>query len=74
SFDAVVASVDCGWRKPDARAFESVAASLDTAVSELMHVGDDPETDGGVAAAGGRFHSVQEAPLESVPAALEDSP
>lgn len=73
-FDAVVTSVDCGWRKPDPRAFETVADALDVAVDGLLHVGDDPETDGGIAAAGGRFVSVQEIPLETVPAMLEVDP
>ncbi|WP_229125654.1 HAD family hydrolase [Halapricum desulfuricans] len=45
-FDAVVTSVDCGWRKPDRRAFEAVADALDTTPADLLHVGDDPETDG----------------------------
>ena len=45
-FDAIVTSVDCGWRKPDRRAFEAVADALDTVPSETLHVGDDPETDG----------------------------
>ncbi len=53
-FDAVVVSVDCGWRKPDERAFEAVAAELGCPVSALIHIGDDPETDGGARAAGAR--------------------
>ncbi|MFB6132297.1 MAG: HAD family hydrolase [Halanaeroarchaeum sp.] len=72
--DAIVTSVDCGWRKPHSRAFEAVAASLEVGVSGLVHVGDDPETDGGVVAAGGRFVSVQRTPLESVPTALDVVP
>ena len=74
AFDAVVTSVGCGWRKPDPRAFEAVARSLDCDVGGLVHVGDDPETDGGVEDAGGRFVDVGETPLPEVPAALEVRP
>lgn len=70
-FDAVVTSVGCGWRKPDARAFEAVARQLDCAVADLIHVGDDPEIDGGIEDAGGRFVDVGETPLTELPAALE---
>lgn len=45
-FDAVVTSVDCGWRKPDRRAFEAVGDALGVPTEDLLHVGDDPETDG----------------------------
>lgn len=74
AFDAIVTSVDCGWRKPHFRAFDAAATALDTAVFRLIHVGDDPETDGGIADAGGHFVSVQETPLASVPAALDVIP
>lgn len=70
-FDAVVTSVGCGWRKPDPRAFETLAGRLDVDVADLVHVGDDPETDGGIEAAGGRFVDVGETPLREVPAVLE---
>ncbi|UWG46797.1 HAD superfamily hydrolase [Halanaeroarchaeum sp. HSR-CO] len=73
-FDAVVTSVDCGWRKPDPRAFETVAGALDVSVDQLAHVGDDPETDGAIAAAGGRYVSVQQESLESVVALLGVEP
>lgn len=53
-FDAVVTSVEVGWRKPDERIFEAVAAALDCPVEGLVHVGDNPETDGGIERAGGR--------------------
>ncbi len=53
-FDAVVSSVDCGWRKPDPRAFRAVAAALGVAPTDLVHVGDDPSTDGGAERAGAR--------------------
>jgi FMN phosphatase YigB (HAD superfamily) len=70
-FDAVVTSVGCGWRKPDPRAFETLAGRLDVDVVDIVHVGDDPETDGGIETAGGRFVDVRETPLREVPAALE---
>ena len=62
-FDALVTSRGCGWRKPDARAFETVAAELDCSPDELVHVGDDPDTDGGVEAVGGEFVNVAQTPL-----------
>jgi FMN phosphatase YigB (HAD superfamily) len=70
-FDAVVASVDCGWRKPDPRAFEAVAAGLDAPVESLVHVGDDPETDGAAAAAGARSLCLSEVSLSDLPVELE---
>lgn len=69
-FDTVVSSVGCGWRKPDPRAFEAVAAELDTETGALVHVGDDPETDGGVDAVGGQYLSVAEHDLSEIPAVL----
>ena len=51
-FDAVVSSVECGWRKPDEHAFRKISALLDVSLSELTHIGDDPETDGGATDAG----------------------
>jgi FMN phosphatase YigB (HAD superfamily) len=59
----VVTSAGCGWRKPDPRAFEAVAGRLGVPAADLVHVGDDPRTDGGVAAVGGRFLDVGERPL-----------
>ncbi len=66
SFDAVVTSVGCGWRKPDRRAFEAIARRLDVDTRDLTHVGDDPDTDGGIEAAGGRFVDVDATPLPSL--------
>ncbi|MFB6151708.1 MAG: HAD family hydrolase [Haloarculaceae archaeon] len=60
-FDAVVTSVDCGWRKPDRRAFLAAAEALDCDPADLVHVGDDPVTDGGVTAVDGEFVFVDEA-------------
>jgi FMN phosphatase YigB (HAD superfamily) len=71
AFDVVVTSIGCGWRKPDARAFDAVANRLGVSTADLVHVGDDPDTDGGVAAAGGRFVDVGETPLPSLSAWLE---
>ncbi|GAA0510629.1 haloacid dehalogenase superfamily, subfamily IA, variant 3 with third motif having DD or ED/haloacid dehalogenase superfamily, subfamily IA, variant 1 with third motif having Dx(3-4)D or Dx(3-4)E [Halorubrum aquaticum] len=73
-FDAVTTSVGCGWRKPHPKAFEAAAESLGVAPSALVHVGDDPATDGGVVEVGGRFLDVTEIPLESVGGELEAEP
>lgn len=70
TFDAVVTSVGCGWRKPDERAFVALERRLDAPVG--VHVGDDPETDGGVTAVGGTFLDVREVGLAGVPAWLAD--
>jgi FMN phosphatase YigB (HAD superfamily) len=70
AFDAVVSSVACGWRKPDERAFETVAERLGVRPADLVHVGDDPDTDGGVEAVGGRFVDVTETPLDELPEVL----
>jgi len=65
-FDAVTTSIGCGWRKPHPKAFEAAAGALDVAPETLIHVGDDPTTDGGVVDVGGRFVDVTETPLESI--------
>ena len=70
-FDTVVTSVGCGWRKPDRRGFEAVGAGLGVEADALVHVGDDPETDGGIEAAGGRFVDVADAPLSNLDGRLE---
>lgn len=49
----VVTSVGCGWRKPDPRAFAAIADELGVDPEELLHVGDDRGTDGGVTDVGG---------------------
>ncbi|WP_267642320.1 HAD family hydrolase [Haloarchaeobius amylolyticus] len=69
-FDTIVTSVACGWRKPDAHIFETVARQLECDVADLVHVGDDPRTDGGIEDAGGRFVDVGEVPLSALPAEL----
>lgn len=70
--DATVTSVACGWRKPDARIFETLADDLDAVPAELVHVGDDPSTDGGIEDAGGTFVDVSDVPLASLPDRLDD--
>ena len=70
-FDAVTTSIGCGWRKPHPKAFEAAADRLDVAPETLVHVGDDPATDGGVVDVGGRFVDVTETPLSAVAAELE---
>jgi len=74
AFDAVVASVDRGRRKPAARAFEAIADGLGVPVDRLLHVGDDPETDGGVREAGGRFVRVgaEGVSLRELPAVVDE--
>lgn len=65
-FDAVVASVDVGFRKPDPRAFAAAADRLGVDPADLVHVGDDPETDGGVAGLGGTVILLEETPLSAL--------
>lgn len=50
--DVVVTSVACGWRKPSQEAFETIAEALNTRPDQLLHVGDDPATDGGATSVG----------------------
>jgi FMN phosphatase YigB (HAD superfamily) len=64
--DAVVTSVECGWRKPHDRAFEAGAAALGTTCEELVHVGDDPRTDGGGRTTGATVLLTTEAPLSQL--------
>ncbi|ARS88854.1 HAD family hydrolase [Natrarchaeobaculum aegyptiacum] len=52
-FDAVVSSVDCGWRKPAPEIFAVTAERLGVSVADLVHVGDDPQADGGIEDVGG---------------------
>ncbi|USZ71721.1 HAD family hydrolase [Natronosalvus halobius] len=70
-FDAVVTSVGCGWRKPSSHIFETTVRRLGVDITDLVHVGDDPQADGGVVEAGGTLVSLEETPLESVPDRLE---
>jgi FMN phosphatase YigB (HAD superfamily) len=58
AFDAVRSSAACGWRKPDRRAFETLAHALDVPADELVHVGHPDAGDEGVRRVGGRFVDV----------------
>lgn len=71
AFDAIVTSVGCGWRKPHRRVFTTAADVLDTAVERIVHVGDDPATDGGIEAVDGQFVDVRETPLTTVATRLD---
>ena len=73
-FDAVTTSIGCGWRKPHPKAFEAAADALGVDPSALVHVGDDPTTDGGVTDVGGRFLDVTELPLDALASELEAEP
>ncbi len=70
-FDAVVSSVGCGWRKPDARAFETLADRLSVPVENLVYIGDSPPTDGGIEACGGTYINVETCPLAELLARIE---
>jgi FMN phosphatase YigB (HAD superfamily) len=71
TLDAVVTSVACGWRKPDPRAFGTCADRLGVSVGDLVHFGDDPETDAGIADCGGRAVLTADVPLSEFPGWLE---
>ncbi|MFB6194965.1 MAG: HAD family hydrolase [Haloplanus sp.] len=72
AFDAVVTSAACGFRKPHPRPFETVAAELGADPATLVHVGDDPRTDGGIEALDGTFVDVTETPLAALPERLDE--
>ena len=72
-FDAVVTSVGCGWRKPAAEIFEMTADRLGVPPSDLVHVGDDSRTDGGIEALGGTAVILAEGlTLRDVPGRLRE--
>ena len=71
AFDAVTTSVDCGWRKPDPRAFRAVADGLGIGVEGLLHVGDDPVADGGAIEGGATALLTDETPISDVPEVVE---
>ena len=73
AFDAVVVSVDCGWRKPDRRAFETVASQLGVETADLVVIGDTPATDGGITDCGGEFIDITETSLHTLHARLTES-
>ena len=70
-FDAVVTSVGCGWRKPHDRAFEAVADALGVSLADLVHVGDDPRTDGGARTTDATVVLTDDVSLAAFPAWLE---
>jgi len=74
AFDAVVTSAACGFRKPHPGPFETLATDLGVEASDLVHVGDDPEADGGIEALGGRFVDVSDTPLADLDAVLGGDP
>ena len=69
-FDAIVTSVGCGWRKPAPEIFELTAEELGVAPADLIHVGDDPQADGGIEGVGGTALLLAEYSLADVPARL----
>lgn len=69
--DTVTTSAGCGWRKPHEGAFEAAARQLGCSPDALLHVGDDPEADGGAAGVGATFVDVTERPLVELPTYLE---
>jgi len=74
AFDAVVTSAACGFRKPHPRPFETVATELGSDAANLVHVGDDPDADGGIDALGGHFIDVSDTPLAALDDALGGDP
>lgn len=72
AFDTVVTSIGCGWRKPHPNAFETLARRLDVDSTDLLHVGDDPATDGGARAVGADVVLVGDVPLTDLPSLLDD--
>lgn len=71
AFDVVTTSVDCGWRKPNLRAFRAVAEGLGIEVERLLHIGDDPVADGGAVERGGTALLIDETPIPDVPEVVE---
>jgi HAD superfamily hydrolase (TIGR01509 family) len=60
-FDSIVTSEKCGFAKPDPRIVYSALDALGVGPREAVLVGDDPQSDGGAAAAAGvRFFWVDD--------------
>ncbi|QLG48441.1 HAD family hydrolase [Natrinema halophilum] len=72
-FDAIVTSIGCGWRKPAPEIFEQTADRLGIEAAELVHVGDDSRTDGGVEAVGGKALLLEDVSLVDVPSRLSST-
>jgi FMN phosphatase YigB (HAD superfamily) len=70
--DAVVTSVDCGWRKPHEAIFQATADALGVPLADLVHVGDDARTDGGAGRVGARSVLLDDVPLETVAERLRE--
>ena len=70
--DVVVASVDCGWRKPAEPMFRATADALDVDLSALVHVGDDARTDGGAGRVGARSVVLETVSLPTVARRLRE--
>jgi FMN phosphatase YigB (HAD superfamily) len=70
--DVVITSVGCGWRKPHPHIFEATADALGVTLSDLIHVGDNPRTDGGAARVGARSILRDECSLEALTVRLRE--
>lgn len=71
-FDAVVTSVDCGWRKPHPEIFEETADELGVPLADLVHVGDDARTDGGAGRVGAQSVLLEDVALPTVAERLRE--
>lgn len=72
AFEATVTSIECGWRKPHPNSFNAVADKLGVGINELLHVGDNPATDGCADRVGATSRLVSEVALTDLPANLEE--
>jgi FMN phosphatase YigB (HAD superfamily) len=71
-FDAVVTSVDCGWRKPHPEIFAATADELGVPLADLVHVGDDARTDGGAGRVGAQSVLLEDTSLQTVAERLRE--
>ncbi|QZA87467.1 HAD family hydrolase [Salinarchaeum sp. IM2453] len=71
-FDVVISSSEFGWRKPHPKIFHKVADELSVEPSELIHVGDTPDADGGIEDVGGTAILLTEYNIKEVPEVLND--
>ncbi|EMA11503.1 FMN phosphatase YigB, HAD superfamily [Haloarcula vallismortis] len=72
SFDAVITSVGCGWRKPHPNIFETTADTLDVPLVDLVHVGDDARTDGGAGRVGAQSILLEDHSLPAIAEKLRE--